>query len=441
LEAFRAVELIARKRDGGALGRAELAFLVEGYLHGGVAEGQMAAFLMAGVLRGFTHDEALALADILVDSGERLDLSRLPGPTVDKHSTGGVGDGTTLLVGPLLASAGAQLVKLSGRGLGHTGGTLDKLEAIPGFRTELDPDELLRIVGEVGCAVAAQSERLVPADRVLYALRDVTATVASPALIASSVMSKKLAAGAATIVLDVKAGDGAFMPTAEAARELAALCVEIGTGAGRRCVALVTAMEQPLGRGIGNGLEVAEAVQLLGAAPEASRLGALALELATEGLATATGEALDAARARLRDLWNSGRARERLARMVEAQGGDPRVCEDPAGVLPAAPVVRQVTAGGSGHVARLPARAVGEIAGRLGAGRQRKEDPVDPAVGLELAVEVGDTVDAGTVVATVHARSEQDADWAGDRLRDILVLSGEPVPRPPTILDRVGGAS
>jgi pyrimidine-nucleoside phosphorylase len=441
VEAVRAVDLIARKRDGGELDRSQLAFLVEGYLAGSVAEGQMAAFLMAGVLRGFSHDEALALADVLLDSGERLDLAGLSGPTIDKHSTGGVGDGTTLLVGPLLASAGAQLVKLSGRGLGHTGGTLDKLESIPGFRTALAPDELLRIVDDVGCAVAAQSERLVPADRALYALRDVTATVASPALIASSVMSKKLAAGAATIVLDVKAGDGAFMPSAAAAVQLAELCVEIGTRAGRRCMALVTAMDQPLGQGIGNALEVAEAVRLLAAAPEDTRLGALALELAAEALAAARGEALDTTRANLRERWTSGQALERLARMVAAQGGDPRVCEEPAEVLPAAPVVRSVTAGRSGHVRALPARAVGEIAAVLGAGRARKEDPVDPAVGVELATEVGEEVDADTLIATVHARSEDDAAWAATRLREILVLTEEAVARPPTVLERVGGAS
>jgi pyrimidine-nucleoside phosphorylase len=441
VEALRAVDLIARKRDGGELDRSQLAFLVEGYLAGSVAEGQMAAFLMAGVLRGFSHDEALALADVLLDSGERLDLAGLSGPTIDKHSTGGVGDGTTLLVGPLLASAGAQLVKLSGRGLGHTGGTLDKLESIPGFRTALAPDELLRIVDDVGCAVAAQSERLVPADRALYALRDVTATVASPALIASSVMSKKLAAGAETIVLDVKAGDGAFMPSETAAVQLAELCVEIGTRAGRRCMALVTAMDQPLGQGIGNALEVAEAVRLLAAAPEDTRLGALALELAAEALAAARGEALDTIRANLRERWTAGQALERLARMVAAQGGDPRVCEEPAQVLPAAPVVRPVTPGRSGHVRALPARAVGEIAAVLGAGRARKEDPVDPAVGIELATEVGDEVDADTPIATVHARSEDDASWAATRLREILVLTEEAVARPSTVLERVGGAS
>jgi pyrimidine-nucleoside phosphorylase len=327
-EAYRTADLIGRKRDAGTLDEDALRWLVDGYLQtvrgdgGVVSEGQMAAFLMAGVLNGFSDEEALALTRVLVDSGDTLDLSGLPGPTVDKHSTGGVGDGTTLLVAPLLAAAGAQLVKLSGRGLGHTGGTLDKLESIPGLRVDLSSAELLRIARDVGCVVAAQTEQLVPADRALYALRDVTGTVASQALIASSVMSKKLAAGADSIVLDVKAGDGAFMPTAAAAGELARLCVRIGVGAGRRCAALVTAMEEPLGRRIGNALEVAEAVQLLSGGP-AGRLAEVALELASAGLALARGAPLEQ-RAQLRDElvghWTSGAGGGRPA----ARGGGVR---------------------------------------------------------------------------------------------------------------------
>src|SRR5688500_12674767 len=256
-------ELIGRKRDGGELSAEELAWLVGGYLNGDVSEGQTAAWLMAGVIRGFTEGEARALTQVLIASGETMDLSSLSGPTVDKHSTGGVADGTTLVVAPLLASVGMRLVKLSGRGLGHTGGTLDKLESIPGFRTALEPAEMMRIADEVGCVVAAQTAKLVPADKALYALRDVTGTVPSPALIASSVMSKKIAAGAQTIVLDVKAGDGAFMPTGTAAVELAQLCVDIGKSAGRHASALVTAMDQPLGSAVGNALEIVEAVRLL----------------------------------------------------------------------------------------------------------------------------------------------------------------------------------
>jgi pyrimidine-nucleoside phosphorylase len=444
--ALRAVDLIGRKRDGGELSAEELGFFVRSYLNGDASEGQMAALLMAGVLNGFTDAEALALTDILVSSGATLDLSPLPGPTIDKHSTGGVGDGTTLLVAPLLAAAGAQLVKLSGRGLGHTGGTLDKLEAIPGFRTALDTDELLRIARDVGCVVAAQTDALVPADRALYALRDETATVASRALIASSVMSKKLAAGAGTIVLDVKAGAGAFLASPEAARGLARLCVQIATAAGRRCVALVTAMDCPLGHGIGNALEVGEAVRLLQRPVDSdppSRLASVAMDLAAYGLAfaregRADAERVAAARTELTGLWSSGAALEHLRMMVGAQGGDPAVCDDPWKVLPVARVVWEVPAVSAGILHSLPARQVGEIAAALGAGRGHKGDPVDPAVGLDLRVDVGDHVERGQPLALVHARSEEAARDAADRLLDLVGITDTPSPRQPTLLDVVG---
>jgi pyrimidine-nucleoside phosphorylase len=441
--ALRAPDLIARKRDGGALDADELEWLIGGYLRGEVGEGQTAAFLMAGVLRGFNQAEAVALTEVLLASGEVLDLSGLAGPTIDKHSTGGVGDGTTLLVAPLLAAAGAQLVKLSGRGLGHTGGTLDKLESIPGLRTAREPDELLRIVADVGCVVAAQSDRLVPADRALYALRDVTATVESVALIASSVMSKKLAAGAETIVLDVKAGDGAFMRTVDEATVLAQLCVRIGVAAGRRCTALVTAMDTPLGRGIGNALEVAECIELLRSPLDADRpprLAEVALELAAHALGLARGVEPASVVGELRDRWDSGEALERLRAMVAALGGDPRVCDDPASVLPAAPVVREVTAAHPGAVVALPARAVGEVAAALGAGRARSGDAVDPAVGVELTVEVGDRVDRGSGLARISARTDADADAAAVRLGDVILIGdADPVGRPATLLEVVGG--
>ncbi|MPZ88281.1 MAG: thymidine phosphorylase [Nitriliruptorales bacterium] len=437
---MRAVDVIGRKRDHDELSVEELGFVVGGYLGGQVSEGQMAALLMAGVLNGFSDAEALALTDILVGSGATLDLSALPGPTVDKHSTGGVGDGTTLLVAPLLAAAGAQVVKLSGRGLGHTGGTLDKLESIPGFRTVLEPAQLTGIARDVGCVVAAQTDELVPADRALYALRDETGTVASRALIASSVMSKKLAAGAGTIVLDVKAGNGAFLETEEQARELARLCVRIAEAAGRRSVALVTAMETPLGQGIGNALEVSEAVGLLRAAPRAgrrSRLAEVALELAARGLALARGGGawVEETRGELAGLWSSGDALERLRAMISAQGGDPAVCDDPGKVLPTAPVVREVPADATGWVSALPARAVGEIAAVLGAGRASKGDPVDPAVGLELAVDVGDRVERGQPLAVVHARSDAAAQQAADRLTTLVAIAETAIAPAPTLLD------
>ena len=420
-------ELIARKREGGELTYGELSDLISGMLDGRVDEAQIAALLMAGVINGFTTDEAKALTRILWESGESLDLGALSGPTLDKHSTGGVGDGTTLIVAPLVAAAGGQMVKLSGRGLGHTGGTLDKLEAIPGLTVALEPPRMLDIAERVGCVVAAQTDRLVPADRELYALRDLTGTVDSPALIASSVMSKKLASGAFTIVLDVKAGDGAFMATVEDAEELARLCVELGQDAGRRCAALVTDMDQPLGRRIGNALEVAEAVDLL-SRPPSGRLADVALELATvamsEGLARHTGGATDVHRVRedLRRRWERGEAMERLEQMVSAQGGDARVCTTPAEVLPAAPVTREVVATSDGRVRSVPARRIGEIVGRLGAGRARKGDDVDPAVGIDLEVEVGDEFSAGQRLALVHARDDADAEAAVEALQGAIGL-------------------
>ncbi len=436
----RTPELLARKRDGGELDAGELSRLVTGYLAGDVSEGQMGAFLMAGVLRGFTAGEARALTQVLLDSGETLDLSPLDGPTVDKHSTGGVADGTTLVVAPLLAAAGAKLVKLSGRGLGHTGGTLDKLESIPGFRTRLDPGEMLRIAADAGCVVAAQTARLVPADKALYALRDVTATVPSPALIASSVMSKKLAAGAGTIVLDVKAGDGAFLPDVAAARELAELCVEIGTDAGRRCVALISAMDGAARAGgrqrPGGRRGRRDAVGL--AAGTARRGGAGARDPRARAGPRRGWAAPGPVRRRrgaagpLGGRLGAGAAASDGRRAGRRPGGVRR----PRDVLPAAPVVRVIPAAVSGTVAAVPARAVGELAADLGAGRTVATDDVDPAVGLELRVEVGDRISAGDPLAVVHARDEAAAGHVTQRLRALVRLGdADPVP---VLLDRVG---
>ena len=432
-------ELIARKRDGHELTEGQLRTLVEGMLAGDVGEAQVAALLMAGVIRGFSTNEAKALTAILWESGVTLDLSSLSGPTIDKHSTGGVGDGTTLVVAPLVAAAGGQMVKLSGRGLGHTGGTLDKLEAIPGFDVHLAPDRMLEIAEHVGCVVAAQTDRLVPADRMLYALRDLTATVESTALIASSVMSKKLAAGASTIVLDVKAGDGAFMADAKAAEELAELCVTLAQDAGRRCAALVTDMEQPLGRQIGNALEVSEAIALLRGGPR-GRLAEVALELATLAMTEARPEeggsdAADTVRQDLVRRWEKGEALERLEQMIAAQGGDAEVCRDPVAILPSAPLQQEVVATAGGTVRQISARRIGEAVARLGAGRARKGDDVDPAVGIVLDVEVGDDIDAGQRVAMVHARAAEDAQRAVDAVQSAIAL-GDAVPRD-VVLSRV----
>src|SRR6266516_2907311 len=375
---MRAVDLIARKRDGGEIARADLRALILGYASGAVPDYQMAAFLMAGYLRGFTRREAEALTEAMVASGSTLDLGKLQGRTVDKHSTGGVADATTLVVGPLAAALGLKMLKLSGRGLGHTGGTLDKLEAIPGFKVERSATELLDQVDRIGLAVAAQSADLVPADKAMYALRDVTATVASTALIASSVMSKKLAGGASCVLLDVKTGSGAFMKDPRAAASLAGLCVEIGRAAGRRTAALVSDMSQPLGDLIGNAVEVREAVEVL-RGERGGRLLDLCLTL-TGQLAALAGAAphLDAGRER------AGYVLEKFRAFVAAQGGDPAVADDPAAVLPAAPLAVPVHADAGAFLAAVDAEAVGWAAATLGAGRQRKDDPIDPAVAIEL---------------------------------------------------------
>lgn len=410
-----------------------IAELVGGWLAGGVSEDALVAVLRAG---GFTDADAVELTELLAASGDRLDLSSLGPWTVDKHSTGGVSDGTTLVAVPLLAAAGAVVVKLSGRGLGHTGGTVDKLESIPGLRTDLGPDQLREAARAVGCVVAAQSDRMVPGDRALYALRHATGTVADPALIASSVMAKKLAAGAGTIVLDVKAGDGAFLRGVEHAEDLARVCVRIATEHGRRCVALVTAMDQPLGRAVGNAVEVAEAVELL-AAPPAGRLAELALDLAAEGLALARGEETVAAREELAERWTRGEGLARLRAMVSAQGGDGAVCDDPRAVLAHAPATAAAVADRAGWVAAVPARSVGELVAQLGAGRRRSGEPIDPAVGVELGVEVGDRVEIGQPLAVVHARTSAAAGQAAERVTGLVRLADSPVDRPPTVLRRI----
>src|SRR6266540_2854336 len=413
--AMRVVDLIARKRDGGELPGDEL------------RDYQMAAFLMAGYLRGFSQAETEALTDAMLASGERLDLSRLAGPTVDKHSTGGVADGTTLVVGPLAAAIGMQVLKLSGRGLGHTGGTLDKLESIPGLRVELSVEELLDQVERVGLAVAAQSASLVPADKAIYALRDVTATVASTALIASSVMSKKLAGGAGCILLDVKTGSGAFMKDATGAIELARLCVELGTAAGRRTAAVVSDMAQPLGDLVGNAVEVREAVEIL-RGERRGRLLDLCLTL-TGQLAALAGEVPDAqtGRERARRALGRGDGLEGFRDFVAAQGGDPAVVDD-LSLLPMAPVSRDVTAPVDGWLAAVDAEAVGRAAAMLGAGRRRIHDDVDPAVAIELPVKIGDRVSAGEVIGRVAARDEEAAKAAASRLLDALDWADRSVP-------------
>jgi pyrimidine-nucleoside phosphorylase len=423
---FSPVALIDRKRRGGELTPDELAWLLEGYLSGAVPDYQMSAWLMAVCWRGMTEAETLAMTHAMVASGETLRWEDLDRPTVDKHSTGGVGDKTSIALVPLMAAAGAAFVKMSGRGLGHSGGTLDKLEAIPGFRVALDLDEMREQVRRIGCALVGQSPALVPADGALYALRDVTGTVESVPLIAGSVMSKKLAGGARSIVLDVKWGSGAFMPTLEAARELARALVAIGRGAGRRTRAVLSGMEQPLGQAVGNALEVREAIETLhGGGPQDLRV--LTLELGVH-LMELSGLEPDPVRARTRleTLLSSGEAARRFEQLIEAQGGDPRVVEDPSR-LDAAPVVIEVPAPRAGWVARADAREIALTALDLGAGRRVKTDPVDPAVGVVVRARVGDRLESGEPLAAIHARSRPAAEGALRRLHAAFTLSDEPV--------------
>lgn len=398
---MRAYDLIRRKRDGGELSPHEIAWLVDRYVGNEIPDAQMAAFLMAVYFRGMSGGETSALTMAMVQSGETLDLSAIPGRKVDKHSTGGVGDKTSLVLVPLAASAGLKIAKLSGRGLGHTGGTLDKLESIPGFRTELSPTELVEQVTRIGCAIASQSVRLVPADKRLYALRDRTATVESVPLIASSVMSKKIAAGSDAIVLDVKIGSGAFMKSLADARALAGTMVGIGRDVGRKTSAVISMMDQPLGRAVGNALEVNEAILTLqGEGPEDVR--ELCLVLGTQMVMLA-GLAPDPrlARALLEDRLNRGEALRKFAEMITAQGGDAGVIEHPAR-LPSAPIRHPVPAPRDGIVTAVDAEALGAAAMRLGAGRARADDPIDPGAGMVLQRKLGERVNRGDPLAVLH---------------------------------------
>ena len=423
---MNAVEVIERKRNGEELPPGELREFVAAYVRDEVPDYQAAAFLMAVWFRGLSAAETYALTEAMVASGETVDLAaRLGRRVVDKHSTGGVGDKTTIAVAPVVAACGAPFGKMSGRGLGHTGGTLDKLESIPGFRVELTVEQLVAQVQEIGIAVAGQTADLVPADRKLYALRDVTATIDEVSLIAASIMSKKIAGGASGLVLDVKIGEGAFMPTLEDARRLAEAMSGLGSQAGMDVVCLLTDMNQPLGRAVGNALEVREACETLaGRGP--SDLRELVVEAATYLLAL-SDLALDedAARERATASLADGSALAAYERWIRAQGGDP----DPA-LLPRAPVVREVHAPAAGFVRSVHAREVAAVAMALGAGRERKGDPVDPAVGVVCRAKHGDRVAGGEPLAEIHARDEAGADFAQQELLSAYEIGDEPEPLP-----------
>lgn len=408
---MRAVDIIAKKRDGQALDETEIQWFIRAYSNDQLPDYQAAALLMAIVLRGMTIDETTALTLAMAESGETLDLSEIAEYVVDKHSSGGVGDKTSLVVLPLVASCGVPVAKMSGRGLGFSGGTLDKLEAIPGFRADLSEAQFYEQAQRIGLSLAGQSRDLAPADGKLYALRDVTATVPSLPLIASSIMSKKIAAGANGIVLDVKTGSGAFMRTLDDARELAQVMVGIGQQVGRDVVALLSDMNQPLGCAVGNALEVIEAVDTLkGGGPEEFRLhclevAAYMLQLAGRGDRWTD---LDGVKHDLEQQIGSGAALAKFREMVDAQGGDIHVIDQP-GLLPQASLVESIPAPQSGYVARVLAEDIAWAAFDLGAGREKKGDPIDPAVGVVVHKKVGDPVEVGEAVATVYANGSLDS--------------------------------
>jgi thymidine phosphorylase len=426
------VELIRAKRDGGRLTDGEIRWLIDAYTGGVIADEQMSALLMAIYFRGLDPAELRSWTAAMIDSGERLDLSSVPAPTVDKHSTGGVGDKVSLVLAPLVAACGAAVPQLSGRGLGHTGGTLDKLESIPGWRAGLTATEMISVLREAGCVICAAGQGLAPADRRLYALRDVTGTVESIPLIASSIMSKKIAEGTAALVLDVKVGSGAFMRDIADARLLAQTMVTLGEEHGVRTTALLTRMDAPLGLAVGNAVEVQEAVAMLsgGGPPDLAEVTlALAAEMLTLAGLPAAGDPAGGPVAALAD----GRALDRYRAMIRAQGGDPDA------PLPQAAHAQVVTAAESGWLRRLDARAVGMAAWRLGAGRARKEDPVSAAAGVICLAKPGDRVDRGQPLLELRGDAESRFAAARDALAGAIEIGPRPPDVGPLILERIQG--
>ncbi|MFV0408029.1 MAG: thymidine phosphorylase [Propioniciclava sp.] len=421
---FDAVDLIGTKRDGGTLSDAEINWLITGYTDGGVAEEQMAAMAMAIYFQGLDRQELRSWTHAIINTGERMDFAHLSRPTVDKHSTGGVGDKITLPLAPLVAACGVAVPQLSGRGLGHTGGTLDKLESIPGWQASLSTEAMLRQLEDVGAVICTAGAGLAPADKKLYALRDVTATVASIPLIASSIMSKKIAEGTGALVLDVKTGSGAFMAKRSDATELAQTMVSLGRDAGLPTVALVTGMDAPLGRSAGNAIEVAESVEVLAGGGPADVVE-LTLALANEMLAAAGVDADPEA------VLASGRAMDTWRRMIAAQGGDPDA------PLPSARHCEVVAAPATGIIQSMDALAVGVAAWRLGAGRARKEDPVQAAAGVSWVVGVGDAVTAGQPLFTLQTDTPERIDRAREALATAVSIGPESVNPDPIVLDRI----
>jgi pyrimidine-nucleoside phosphorylase len=431
---MRVVDIIQVKRDGGALRREEIEHFVAGYVHGEIPDYQAAALAMAVYFRGMSAPETLALTESMMKSGSVLDFSDLPGPKADKHSTGGVGDKTSLIVAPLAAACGVFVPMISGRGLAHTGGTLDKLEAIPGMRVHLSLAELQDRVRRTGVAIVGQTLEIAPADRRLYALRDVTATVDSRPLMAASIMSKKMAEGIDALVLDVKTGEGAFMQAIDDARSLARTMIEIGQGMGKEVVALVTDMSQPLGRTVGNALEVDEAIETLkGRGPK--DVESLSIELAALMLSHSRAvESLEVARARVRHALGSGAGLRKFQQMVDGQGGDPRICEDRS-LLPRARERAVVCASQDGRVAHVGCRDIGRAVMRLGAGRETVESRIDPAVGVVLHKKLGELVVTGEPLLTAHYNDVGRLEQAMALLDGAVRLAAEGPPMTPLIRD------
>ncbi|MBQ7654917.1 MAG: thymidine phosphorylase [Clostridia bacterium] len=421
------ISILEQKKRGLPLSREQISFFVKGAADGSIPPYQLSALLMAIRLNGMDDRETVDLTMEMAASGDMLS-PEVDGVPVDKHSTGGVGDTTTLVLAPLVAACGGKVLKMSGRGLGHTGGTLDKMESIPGMRVELPEEEFVSIVRSIGCAVVGQSAKLAPADKALYALRDVTATVDSIPLIVSSILSKKFAAGAKAIVLDVKAGSGALMPTLEASIDLAKAMVKIGNQAGRRILAVVSGMEEPLGSHVGNALEVKEAIDIL-AGRAGGPLKRVSLFLGSQMLvASGVAKTEEEALSMLNHALDSGAGLEKLKEMIRAQGGDARVCDD-VSLLPKAAVLYAVKARQDGWLAHANGMALGLAAQRMGAGRMRKEDVIDPAVGFVMEKRIGDFVRAGETVCTLHAASMESALETEPRILDALTFTDVPAPK------------
>ena len=435
-QTVRAIDVIRKKRDGQELSRAEIEYLVRAYTTGEIPDYQVSAWLMAVILRGLTRAETSVLTDAMLRSGDVLDLSEFPEKKIDKHSTGGVGDKTSLVLAPLVAAGGLVVPMISGRGLGHTGGTLDKLESIPGFNVNLSVPEFRSVLKACGCAMIGQTSEIAPADRKLYALRDVTGTVESPYLICASIMSKKLAEGIDALVLDVKTGSGAFMKKEEDAVFLAELMVETGERMRKSVVALITDMNQPLGTHVGNSLEVVEVLDVLrGKGP--ADLKELCLELA--GWMFHLGgaaDSVDQGKRKAKELIGSGKALEKFRQMVALQGGDVRALDDPSR-LPRAKHVQDVSSPRNGYVAAMDCEAVGTACVVLGGGREKKEDTVDPAVGIILHRKVGDQVAAGEPICTVHSNSETRTARAIKLLLESYQISDAPAMRAKSLVHRV----